>query len=267
MIISLGLALMTTGVEPAALGTEMPAIVVTVESLPKPVVITNPSWKIMPEATEADYPHLAAHLGIAGHVVVECKVSPEGVPNCETVSAVPEGLGFEDTAIAVAERGRLHPRTVDGAAVESQIRLSLPFYPSENDTRPTTEWNGPAPTNANLIAGLVAAQAWGPTLAASDQAVWGLNQLSPDRAQVVQQWISEMYIGSTNAKLLGRAFAMVLAKRGHATMPAEPPQDWAEWSSDLSHAVNNLYSYEANYGPLKQRYCARYDCGPAPAAR
>lgn len=215
MIISLGLALVVT-----AMAAPAPEVLAT-GSVPKPVVITNPTWKTAPAPTEADYPHLAAHLGIAGRVVVECKISTEGVPDCEAVSIAPEGLGFETTAITIVERGRLYPRTLDGMPVESQIRLSLPFYPTSPETADPSRWDGPEPSRANLLAGMVAAQAWGHNIASSNQIDWGLNQLERERAHMTEQWISEMYLGGTNVKLLGRAFAMVLAKRGQNAMPVE----------------------------------------------
>lgn len=261
MIISLGLAAMVTATQTDAATTERPAIVVTTESVPRPVVITNPSWKNAPEPTDADYPHLAAHLGIEGRVVVECKISTEGVPDCEAVFAAPEGLGFENTAITITERGRMNPRTVDGAPVESRIRLSLPFFPSSPEAQQATVWEGPEPSPANLIAGMVAAQALGPNFLAANPMEWGLDQIDRERAQVVEQWIHEMYIGGTNAKLVGRAFAMVIAKRGLTAMPAEQPSDWASWDVDFENAFKSVFTTENNFAPLKTRYCARYGCG------
>ncbi|MEG1452325.1 hypothetical protein [Brevundimonas sp.] len=223
MIISLGLALVVT-----AMAAPAPEVLAT-ESVPKPVVITNPTWKTAPAPTEADYPHLAAHLGIAGRVVVECKISTEGVPDCEAVSIAPEGLGFETTAITIADPSR---------------------------------WDGPEPSRANLLAGMVAAQAWGHNIASSNQIDWGLNQLERERAHMTERWISEMYLGGTNVKLLGRAFAMVLAKRGQNAMPVEQPADWADWNADFEKALGSIFTSEANYAPLRARFCGRYDCGP-----
>lgn len=261
MIISLSLAAMATATQTDATTTERPAIVVTTESIPRPVVITNPSWKTAPEPTDADYPHLAAHLGIEGRVVVECKISTEGVPDCEVVSAAPEGLGFENIAITITERGRMNPRTVDGIPVESRIRLSLPFFPASPEAQSATVWEGPEPSPANLIAGMVAAQALGPNFLAAVPMEWGLDQIERERASVVEQWIYEMYIGGTNVKLLGQTFAMVLAKRGLTVMPAEQPWDWVSWDADFKNAFDNTITAETNFLALKARYCARYDCG------
>lgn len=256
MIVSIGLALVVV-----AMAAPAREFLVT-ESFVKPAVVTNPAWKTAPAPTEADYPHFAARLGIAGHVVVECKVSTEGVPDCEAVSIAPEGLGFENTAITIVERGRLNPRTLDGMPVESQIRLSLPFFPTSPEAANPSQWDGPEPSRANLLAGMVAAQAWGQNIGSSDQIDWGLNQLEGEHAQMAEQWIAEMYLGSTNVKLLGRAFAMVLAKRGQNAMPVEQPADWFDWNTDFEKALGSIFTSEANYAPLRQRFCARYDCGP-----
>ena len=225
-----------------------------------PVVVTNPSWKSPPTPTPEDYPTFAAHLGLAGRVTLECQVSTNGTPRCEADSATPQNLGFKEAAVKIAERGQLHPRTVDGQAVEAQIRLSVPFTPIIEGHNPST-WTGPEPTAANLLAGMVAAQSLARSPAAAGQIDWGLHQLPTDHAQAIEAWIAEMYIGRTHIGLLSRSIAMVLAKRGAQVMPATQPADWNEWVREMDQALSSIYTPDINFAPLKARYCARYGCG------
>lgn len=242
-----------------------PMITVTTEEL-VPVRVTNPSWRSLPEVAPADYPILASHLGMSGRVDVECVVSAEGTPDCEATRAIPEGLGFEAAAIGIVERGRLNPRMVDGVPVEGKLKLGVPFVPEPVDPPPAL-WMGPSPTNANRLAGMVAAQTLGRSPNAASEIDWGLQQLSPDRALNVQGWIAEMYIGRTNAKLLAEGIAMVLAKRGETTVPAQNPADWDDWVRDMDQAIASIYSAETNFAPLRVRYCATYDCGSSYVVR
>ncbi|WP_292053154.1 MULTISPECIES: energy transducer TonB family protein [unclassified Brevundimonas] len=233
-------------------------IQVAVERVTQP--ITPPSWQSPPVVNPNDYPIFAGHLGIGAQVLVECDVDTEGAPRCRAVDTSVEGLGFENAAVAVAERGKLNPRRVGDEAVPSSIRLRVPFTP-DNTAQTAPDWTGPEPTNANLLAGLVAAQSLARSPALEGQIDWGLHQIEPERARMVQQWITEMYIGRTNAKLMGRGIAMVLAKRGAQVMPADNPPDWAEWVREMDTALASIYTPELNFGPLQQRYCARYGCG------
>ena len=231
---------------------------VTVERITQP--ITPPSWQSPPTVNPDDYPIFAAHLGIGAQVWVECDVDTEGTPRCRATQTSVEGLGFEIAAVAVSERGKLNPRRVGDEAVPSSIRLKVPFTPDDT-AQAKPDWTGPEPSNANLIAGLVAAQSLARSPALEGQIDWGLHQLEPERAQMAQQWISEMYIGRTNAKLMGRGIAMVLAKRGAQVMPSNNPPDWAEWVREMDTALASIYTPELNFGPLQHRYCARYGCG------
>lgn len=225
------------------------------------VVVTNPSWKTPPAPTGADFPLLAYHLNINATVRVECVISTDGVPDCTAIESTVEGLGFEQSAVTIVERGRMNPRTVDGQPVSAKISISLPFV-SDNEAPPAATWDGPEPTPANLLAGLVAAQALSSTKPRIRQQIdWGLHQIAPDRTDVVQGWINEMYVGRTHIALSGRAIAMTLAKRGVRTLPSNNPPDWADWVRDMDRALSSLYSQQANFGPLRARYCARYGCG------
>lgn len=224
------------------------------------IVVTNPSWKTPPAPTGADFPLLAYHLNINATVRVECVISTDGVPDCTAVESTVEGLGFEQSAVTIVERGRMNPRTVDGQPVSAKISISLPFV-SENEGPPAASWDGPEPTPANLLAGLVAAQALSTNPRTRHQIDWGLHQIAPDRTDVLQNWINEMYVGRTHIALSSRAIAMTLAKRGARTLPLNNPPDWADWAGDMDQALSSLYSQEANFGPLRARYCARYGCG------
>lgn len=236
------------------------ALVVVEQQPIAPAVITNPSWRTPPEVTEADYPIFAAHLGMSGRVEVECVISTEGVPDCKATKADPAGLGFEAAAVGIVERGRLNPRLVDGVPFEANMKVGVPFIPEPVDPPPAI-WIGPSPSNAHLLAGMVAAQSLGRNATSGNSIDWGLHQLQPERAAKVQEWISEMYIGRTSAKLLAEGIAMVLAKRGETAVPAQPPADWDNWVREMDEAVASIYSPETNFEPLRTRYCATYDCG------
>jgi len=231
-----------------------------------PVRITNPVWHTAPTVEPSDYPILANHLGMSGRVDVECQISAEGVPACEAVKAIPEGLGFEAAAVAIVERGRLTPRRVDGVATDGQLKVSVPFIPEPVDPPPSI-WMGPPPSNANLLAGMVAAQSLARDRNAASDFDWGLHQLPPERAMKVQAWIAEMYIGRTNAKLLAKGIAMVLAKRGETSVPAQKPADWDDWVREMDQAVASIYSPETNFAPLRVRVCETYDCGSSYVVR
>lgn len=224
------------------------------------VVVTNPSWKTPPAPTDTDFPLLAYHLNIDAIVRVECEISVDSVPDCKPDAASVEGLGFEQAAVAIVERGRMNPRTVNRQPVTTKIAVNLPFV-SEQEPPLDAIWDGPEPTPANLLSGLVAAQSLLPSAGTRSQIDWGLHQIAPERAEVIQGWISEMYIGRTHISLLSRAIAMTLAKRGVRTMPTNNPPDWADWVRDMDRALSSLYSQDANFGPLRARYCARYGCG------
>lgn len=227
-----------------------------------PVVITNPEWRVPPTVEDTDYPLFASHLGIDARVMVECTASVEGHPRCEAVSSTVEGMGFEAAAVNIVQRGTLTPRLVDGQPVESTIRLNVPFR-SEEEPPSTVTWDGPEPTPANLLSGLVAAQSLARSPSLQSQIDWGLHQLPPERARVIQDWITELYIGRANVRLMARAIALVLAKRGAEVVPNDNPPDWPEWIREMDTALASLYSAEENFKPLRQRYCETYGCGEA----
>ena len=233
---------------------------ISAETIPLPATITNPSWKEPPVVDESDYPKLAAQLDLAANVLVECEVDEQGIPKCRSVETTVVGMGFEQAAVTIAERGRLNPRRVNGTAVPAKIAVRLPFVPQEPEDLPVELWTGPEPSAAQLLAGLVGAQSMAGNPALQGQIDWGLEQLSPEKAHIFRQWIAEMYVGPANVQLMGRAIAMVLAQRGVLTLPAETPPDWADWVNDMERAHASLSPLKANTAPLRERFCARYGC-------
>lgn len=95
---------------------------------PRPAVITNPRTLRQPSDEElmAVYPARAQSAGIAGRATISCIATVAGtLRDCETTAESPPGYRFGQAAVAVSRHYRLSPRTVDGAAVESRITLTI----------------------------------------------------------------------------------------------------------------------------------------------
>ena len=232
-----------------------------ITSTTTPVVVINPTWHNAPTPTETDYPAFAALLALNGRATVTCSVNTEGVPSDCTATATPEGLGFEASAVSIVQRGLLNPRTIDGVAVESQFTISIPFNNEDATTAPETVWDGPAPTAAQKLTGLIYAQSLANESTFDVVSEWGLNQLSAQNRDDVSDWLRELYIGGVNIKMLSNGIAMVIAKRGNSVLPPVMTQERTVWIEEVSTAIGSIFTIEANMAPLKDRYCATYDCG------
>ena len=92
-----------------------------------PSVILAPSWARMPMT---EYPAQAIAADVeAGQVTLICDlVQPSGALGaCEVQEETPPGFGFADAAIAGALRGRVSPRSMEGAAPGARVRYSIHF--------------------------------------------------------------------------------------------------------------------------------------------
>lgn len=98
---------------------------------PEPFVITAPPWRS--RATGDDvarvYPRDALRRGIEARATVECRVAADGrMSDCTLVSVEPPGLGFEEAALKLTPRFRMHLTTPDGmSVVGGTIRMPLRF--------------------------------------------------------------------------------------------------------------------------------------------
>lgn len=98
---------------------------------PEPFVITAPPWRS--RATGEDvgrvYPHEALRRGVEARATVECRVAGDGrMSDCALVSVEPAGLGFEEAALRLTQRFRMHLATPDGTSVVGGvIRIPLRF--------------------------------------------------------------------------------------------------------------------------------------------
>ena len=100
----------------------------------EPPVITAPPWRS--RATGEDvgrvYPRDALRRGIEAAVTVECRVASDGrMSDCAVVKVEPAGLGFEEAALKLTPRVRVHLTTPDGTSVvggviRMPLRFSLP---------------------------------------------------------------------------------------------------------------------------------------------
>ena len=225
-----------------------------------PAVAINPTWRNPPAPTDADYPTLAMLLGLNGRASVTCLVNTQGVPSSCTATAIPEGLGFETAAVNIAQRGSLRPKVVNGVAVESSISFSVPFNNDTEMSLPETVWDGPSPTAAQKLTGLIYAQSLANESTFDVESEWGLSQLSAQNRDDVLDWIRELYIGGVNINMLSNGIAMVIAKRGNSVLPPLMTPDRTVWIEEVATAIDSIFTIEANMAPLKERYCATNEC-------
>ena len=63
-----------------------------------------------------------------GWARLRCQVTAEGVVrNCQVLDESEPGQGFGAAAIAIAEKGRVEPRTVDGEARDATFQTTIRF--------------------------------------------------------------------------------------------------------------------------------------------
>ena len=84
-----------------------------------------------PKAVASDYPPAAASAHIAGHVVLDCIVTPEGqLSPCTVLDEQPSGWGFGKGAIKMASGFKMRPGSRDGVPiVGGHYRLPISFTP------------------------------------------------------------------------------------------------------------------------------------------
>lgn len=96
----------------------------------EPVTITDPVWVSRPRNPERFYPREAFMQGLAGQVVLDCNVDVEGRLTCVVASETPEGRGFGEAALRIANAHVMRPATRDGAPAPARYRMVVPFSPA-----------------------------------------------------------------------------------------------------------------------------------------
>ncbi|MET4683595.1 energy transducer TonB [Brevundimonas faecalis] len=229
-----------------------------------PTVIVNPSWRTPPVATGDDYPAFAWAIGIQARVEVECVTTTLGlVKDCKAVRETPAGLGFGPAAVAIAMRGRVSPRRVDGVATDSRIMTRIPFSTDPLVRVQPKPWHGEEPTPAHLAAAEAFLSFMGKMPEEDFDAL--LVALPEARRAVVRSWIEELF---PNRERTEAMFIRSLAR----TIPQRTLERWAggEWSEkDLTEfedvtalgvAMEDQFDSNAAFLELRRRYCERYDC-------
>ncbi|MDX2238883.1 MAG: TonB family protein [Hyphomonadaceae bacterium] len=90
-------------------------------------VITTPDWIRRPSDLAAYYPERALDRGREGEVILDCVVGVDGRLGCTILSETPAGWNFGAAALAIARDHEMAPATRDGAPVEAQYRMRVPF--------------------------------------------------------------------------------------------------------------------------------------------
>jgi protein TonB len=102
---------------------------------PAPAVIRNPTWERQPNAGQMmrAYPQRAIADRMPGTASMSCAVRASGaVSDCIVSSETPSGYGFGRAAQELSRYFRINPRTVDGAAVDARVNITLRFTLPEN---------------------------------------------------------------------------------------------------------------------------------------
>jgi protein TonB len=96
----------------------------------EPVTVTDPVWITRPRNPERFYPREAFMQGLAGEVVLDCDVDEAGRLACVVASETPEGRGFGDAALRLANAHVMRPASRNGAPARGRYRMVVPFSPS-----------------------------------------------------------------------------------------------------------------------------------------
>lgn len=131
---SLGLAAGQAAAQPASDAPPAP---------PRPPVITSVQWETRPTVTPEDYPTAPLALEIEGAATVRCVAAADGaVRHCEILEE-DGAVGFGQSAVRIAERGRTRPLTVEDVAFNATFTVRIPFEMEPEET--VGVYSGPEP--------------------------------------------------------------------------------------------------------------------------
>lgn len=112
---------------------------------PRPPVITGVQWESRPTLRADDYPAIPLVFEMEAAVTVRCTAQADGLPvNCEALGD-DGGLGFNDAAVRVVQRGRLDPMTVNGIAEDATFTTRISFRLGSPESRPVYAGEEPSP--------------------------------------------------------------------------------------------------------------------------
>lgn len=123
---------------PDGMSTAGGALVRTVEFEPGPPPaisqrsrrVTNPQWEVNPTAADyaRHYPPEALRRRVSGAVVLDCAVNLDHTLTCEVTSENPQGQGFGEAALGIAQVFRVTPTMWDDVPVEGgRVRVPIRF--------------------------------------------------------------------------------------------------------------------------------------------
>jgi len=96
-------------------------------------VITNPDWAERPSGADVArlFPHRALEQGVSGRSVIGCRVTDEGrLEACRVEEEEPQGYGFGESALAMAEHFRMTSGH-GGGRVNIPVTWNAPSGPPE----------------------------------------------------------------------------------------------------------------------------------------
>jgi hypothetical protein len=112
---------------------------------PRPAVISGVQWESRPTLRADDYPAIPLVFEMEAAVTVRCTAQSDGLPvNCEAPGD-DGGLGFNDAAIRVVQRGRLDPMTVNGVAENATFTTRISFRLGLTESPPAYAGEEPSP--------------------------------------------------------------------------------------------------------------------------
>lgn len=233
--------------------------------------IVNPTWASIPdgEAMAEVYPEFASMATLEGDVTLRCMVAPDGTLSlCRVNVAVPEAVGFEDAALALAPRFRANPREIDGEATKSRVEFTVRFRMEPEEAPPP--WKGPEPSPEHVAAaGSVLEEMIGPMDVAADLAALDLD-VAPEREGRVRAMVlqAEAEFGDEEKQAAMLAMGRLLTPEQLADIeagrawPPRPTDEQLASAGDVVHRVT-----EKKIARLRQLYCAEFECPdrtPAP---
>jgi protein TonB len=92
--------------------------------------IREPRWLSTPNARDFArfYPPRALDRGVSGRVLLDCIVGADGRIACSVGSETPQGQGFGEAALRIAQSFRMAPQTVNGSPTDGgHVRVPITF--------------------------------------------------------------------------------------------------------------------------------------------